>query len=84
MWIGYINNHGSNFAFLTPALLVNAWLPLFGIAAVFTRVVASAFKAMEISYWFIKRRNEQPFKAIGLIASSIVFVVYAVLGALSR
>jgi hypothetical protein len=64
----------SNTSILMAAFLVHAWLPLFALGAFATRVVIAVIKTFELSHWFIKRRDQTPFKAIGLVLAALVFL----------
>jgi hypothetical protein len=74
-WLAFIRADGSsNRALLLPALLIHAWLPLFGVSAIVTRLLSWLFRFLEVSHWFIRRRNEAPLQAIGLVAATIIFI----------
>jgi hypothetical protein len=58
---------------LAPALIIHLWLPLFALSSLVIKVVYWMFRAVESAQWFLKQGDAHPFKAIGIVATIIVF-----------
>jgi hypothetical protein len=61
------------FRMMAPALVVHLWLPLFALSSLAVRLVFWIFRAVEWAQWFLKQGNAHPLKAIGVVATIIVF-----------
>ena len=64
------------FAFMTrmrPALIIHLWLPLFALSSLTVRLVFMMFRAVEWAQWFLKQGDAHPLKAIGIVATIVVF-----------
>jgi hypothetical protein len=63
-------------AFITrmaPAFIIHLWLPLFAISSLFVKLVYLIFRAVEWAQWFLKQGDAHPLRAIGIVATIIVF-----------
>jgi hypothetical protein len=58
---------------IRPALVIYLWLPLFALSSLLLRMVFWIFRAVEKAQWFLKQGDEHPLKAIGIVATIIVF-----------
>ena len=58
---------------MAPALIVHLWLPLFALSSLAVRFVYLLFRAVEKAQWFLKQGDAHPLKAIGIVATIIVF-----------
>jgi hypothetical protein len=56
-----------------PALVIHLWLPLFAISSLAVKLVYLIFRAVEKAQWFLKEGDAHPLKAIGVVATIIVF-----------
>jgi hypothetical protein len=64
---------------LPAALLIHLWLPAFALGAVGFRILKPMLKTIRRAQWFLKRGNDHPFEAIGLVAAVPVFLLVAVI-----
>lgn len=62
------------FAMIEPPLLVHVWLILFVLGAIGSRFIYLTFGAVELAQGVIKRGDEHPLRAVGLVAASVMFV----------
>jgi hypothetical protein len=60
---------------LAPALIVFAWLPLFGISLLLIRLLNLLTPVVAKTRWFLKEGNDHPLIAVGYVAGAIVFVI---------
>ena len=60
--------------FVIPALLVYIWLPIFAFSALFARGITMILVTINWAQWFLKQGNQHPLRAIGVVASALVFV----------
>jgi hypothetical protein len=58
---------------MRPAFIIHLWLPLFALSSVIARLVFWIFRAVEWAQWFLKQGDAHPLKAIGVVATIIVF-----------
>jgi hypothetical protein len=58
---------------VAPAFIIHLWLPLFALSSLAVRLVYLLFRAVEWAQWFLKQGDAHPFKAIGVVATIIVF-----------
>jgi hypothetical protein len=58
---------------MRPAFIIHLWLPLFALSSVAVRLVFWIFRAVEKAQWFLKQGDAHPLKAIGIVATLIVF-----------
>jgi hypothetical protein len=58
---------------MRPAFIIHLWLPLFAISALAVRLVFWIFRAVEWAQRFLREGDAHPFKAIGIVATLIVF-----------
>jgi hypothetical protein len=58
---------------MTPALIIHLWLPLFVLSSLLVKLVIWIFRAVAWAQWFLKEGDAHPFKAIGIVATIIVF-----------
>ena len=58
---------------MTPAFIIHLWLPLFALSSLVVRLVYLIFRAVEWAQWFLKQGDAHPLKAIGIVATIIVF-----------
>jgi hypothetical protein len=63
---------------LFPALVVLAWLPLFGLSLLLLRTMPLIYLAVQKMQWFLKDGKNRPLEAVGYVAGAIVFVVAVV------
>jgi hypothetical protein len=59
---------------LVPAMIVFAWLPLFGISLLIIRLINILTTTVGKMQWFLKGGQDHPLIAVGYVASVIVFV----------
>jgi hypothetical protein len=59
---------------IEPPLLVHLWLLLFALGAVGSAFIYWCFRSVEGAQWLIKRGDQHPIRAIGLVAAPQVFV----------
>jgi hypothetical protein len=57
----------------TAAFIIHLWLPLFALSSLFVKLVFWIFRAVEKAQWFLKQGDAHPFRAIGIVATIIVF-----------
>lgn len=57
------------------SLLIFVWLPLCFFGFVGLRLLNLLLYLVNLTQWFIKRGNQHPLRAIGLVASGLVFVI---------
>jgi hypothetical protein len=62
-----------NPAGIVPAFIIHLWLPLFALSSLVARLVFWIFRAVEWAQWFLKQGDAHPFKAVGVVATIIVF-----------
>lgn len=62
------------FRLMLPALVIHLWLPLLVVASLGVRVVFVIFRAVEWAQWFLKQGDQHPIRAIGVVATVLVFV----------
>jgi hypothetical protein len=55
------------------AFLIHLWLPLFALSSLLVKLVFWIFRAVEWAQWFLKQGDAHPFRAIGIVATIIVF-----------
>jgi hypothetical protein len=60
---------------LPPALLVFAWLPLFGLGLAMVRLINVLQPVVLKMQWFLKDGKDHPLIAVGYVAGAIVFVI---------
>jgi hypothetical protein len=48
-------------------------VPLFALSTLIARLVFCIFRAVEWAQWFLKQGDAHPLKAIGIVATIIVF-----------
>jgi hypothetical protein len=58
---------------MRPAFIIHLWLPLFALSTLIARLVFWIFRAVEWAQWFLKQGDAHPLKAIGIVATIIVF-----------
>jgi hypothetical protein len=58
---------------MVPAFIIHLWLPLFALSSLVARLVFWIFRAVEKAQWFLKQGDAHPLKAIGIVATIIVF-----------
>jgi hypothetical protein len=58
---------------LKSAFIVHLWLPLFALSSLVARLMFWLFRAVEWAQWFLKQGDAHPLKAIGIVATIIVF-----------
>ena len=58
---------------MRPAFIIHLWLPLFALSSLVVRLIYLIFRAVEWAQWFLKEGDAHPFKAIGIVATIIVF-----------
>jgi hypothetical protein len=56
-----------------PALVIHLWLPLFALSSLLVKLIYLIFRAVEWAQWFLKQGDAHPLKAIGIVATIIVF-----------
>ena len=64
---------GSPLGILSPAMIIHLWLPLFALSTLIARLVFWILRAVEKAQWFLKQGDAHPLKAIGIVATIIVF-----------
>jgi hypothetical protein len=55
------------------SFIIHLWLPLFALSSLAVRLVYLIFRAVEWAQWFLKQGDAHPLKAIGIVATIIVF-----------
>jgi hypothetical protein len=63
----------SFFEITRSAFVVHLWLPLFALSSLVVRLVYLILRAVEWAQWFLKQGDAHPLKAIGVVATIIVF-----------
>jgi hypothetical protein len=58
---------------LKSAFIVHLWLPLFALSSLVVRLVYLILRAVEWAEWLLKQGDAHPLKAIGIVATIIVF-----------
>jgi hypothetical protein len=58
---------------MLPALIIHLWLPLFVLSSLLVKLLYLVFRAVEKAQWFLKQGDAHPLKAIGIVATIIVF-----------
>jgi hypothetical protein len=58
---------------MKPAFVIHLWLPLFALSLVVVKLLYLIFRAVEWAQWFLKQGDAHPLKAIGIVATIIVF-----------
>jgi hypothetical protein len=58
---------------IVPALIIHLWLPLFALSSLLVKLLYLMFRAVEWAQWFLKQGDGHPLKAIGIVATIIVF-----------
>ena len=58
---------------MRPALIIHFWLPLLALSLLIARLVYLILRAVEKAQWFLKQGDAHPLKAIGIVATIIVF-----------
>jgi hypothetical protein len=58
---------------MASAFIIHLWLPLFALSSLAVRLVYLILRAVEWAQWFLKQGDAHPFKAIGIVATIIVF-----------
>jgi hypothetical protein len=58
---------------MAPAFIIHLWLPLFALSSLVVRLTYLLFHAVEKAQWFLKQGDAHPLKAIGIVATIIVF-----------
>jgi hypothetical protein len=58
---------------MRPSFVIHLWLPLFAVSLLAVRLVYLSFRAVERAQWFLKQGDAHPFRAIGIVATIIVF-----------
>jgi hypothetical protein len=61
------------FLFMRPAFIIHLWMPLFALSLLVARLMFWIFRAVEWAQWFLKQGDAHPLKAIGIVATIIVF-----------
>jgi hypothetical protein len=59
--------------YMASAFVVHLWLPLFALSSLVVRLIYLLFRALEWAEWFLKQGDAHPLKAIGIVATVIVF-----------
>jgi hypothetical protein len=58
---------------MLPAFIIHLWLPLFALSSLVVQLIFWVFRAVEWAQWFLKQGDAHPLKAIGIVATIIVF-----------
>jgi hypothetical protein len=58
---------------VAPIFIINLWIPLFALSSLLVRLIYLLFRAVEWAQWFLKQGDAHPLKAIGVVATIIVF-----------
>jgi hypothetical protein len=58
---------------IRPAFIIHVWLPLFALSSLLVKLIYLIFRAVEWAQWFLKQGDAHPLKAIGIVATIIVF-----------
>jgi hypothetical protein len=61
------------FRTMAPAFIIHLCLPLFALSSLVVKLVFWIFRAVEWAQWFVKQGDAHPLKAIGIVATIIVF-----------
>ena len=62
-----------SFFTMRPAFIIHLWLPLFALSSLVVRLLYLLFRAVEKAQWFLKQGDAHPLRAIGIVATIIVF-----------
>jgi hypothetical protein len=63
----------AGFGGVAPIFIINLWIPLFALSSLLVRLIYLLFRAVEWAQWFLKQGDAHPLKAIGVVATIIVF-----------
>jgi hypothetical protein len=63
------------FVALAPGFVVHLWLLLFALGAIGVRLCYPLLRAVESARWFLKEGDQNPLRAVGVVAGALVFVV---------
>jgi hypothetical protein len=58
---------------MRPAFIIHLWLPLFALSSLVVQLIFWIFRAVEKAQWFLKQGDAHPLKAIGIVATIVVF-----------
>jgi hypothetical protein len=58
---------------MRPAFITHLWLPLFALSTLIARLVFWILRAVGWAQWFLKQGDAHPLKAVGMVATIIVF-----------
>jgi hypothetical protein len=58
---------------MMPAFIIHLWLPIFALSSLVVKLIYLIFRAVEWAQWFLKQGDAHPLKAIGIVATIIVF-----------
>ena len=61
------------FGIMRPAFIIHLWLPLFALSSLVVQLIFWIFRAGEWAQWFLKQGDAHPLRAIGIVATIIVF-----------
>ena len=61
------------FGIMRPAFIIHLWLPLFALSSLVVQLIFWIFRAVEWAQWFLKQGDAHPLRAIGIVATIIVF-----------
>jgi hypothetical protein len=64
--------------FAVPAMVVFAWLPLFGLGLLMLITMRPLSITIEKMQWFLREGKDHPLDAVGYMAGGIVFIIAAV------
>jgi hypothetical protein len=78
-YISQFRAHSANSVLTTAALVVHAWLLLFAVGMGLAKLINSFRSAAAGAQWFLNDGRRHPFKAVGLIASLVTFLVSSLL-----
>lgn len=76
--------YGDVWKIIIPALFVHLWLVLFVIGATANSGIRRFFQGVTLARWFLKRGDEHPLEAVGMIMSIVVLVVMSFAVAIQR
>ena len=62
-----------SYSSVAPALVIHLWLPLFALSSLSVKTVYWIFRATNWAQWFLIHGDAHPFRAIGVVATIIVF-----------
>ena len=68
-----VNDLASITTIMRPAFVTHLWLPLFAISSLIVKLLYLILPAVEKAQWFLKQGDAHPFRAIGIVATIIVF-----------